>query len=148
MYRPERISRIPPMTSKILWNLLSPDKFSSQPTAIAPSMIGIARPKANANSSATPKTGEPMPAATPSNTISAGVQNGQIATENGTPSAKAPHGPVTGLARNFSAGSGRRSHPGQIRPNTISSGPSTKPQARPRSEEHTSELQSQSNLLF
>lgn len=42
--------------------------------------MGTARPRENANNSTAPKPGEPTPAATPSRTTSAGVQNGQIAT--------------------------------------------------------------------
>ena len=38
---------MPPRISKIFWNRLNPERFSSHPTATAPSMIGIARPKAN-----------------------------------------------------------------------------------------------------
>lgn len=53
-------------------------------------MTGIVRPIANASRSSVPNSAEPMPAATPSITTSAGVQAGQTATENDPPNPNAP----------------------------------------------------------
>ena len=90
MYRPDAISSTPPAVSKKRRCGDSPRKFSSHPTATAPSTSGTARPMAKASNSTTPRTTEPSPAVTPSNTTSAGVHTGQTATAKGMPSRNAP----------------------------------------------------------
>src|SRR6516164_6220863 len=112
------------------WYLESTFKFSNQPTAEAPSTIGIARPIAKTRSKAAPNSGDPNPAAAPINATSSGLQTGHTATEKTVPSANAPNNVVGRVTLIEAAGNGIRSQPAHTKPSTISAGPSRSPHCR------------------
>src|SRR6516225_1263533 len=109
------------------WYLDSTFKFSNQPTAEAPSTIGIARPIAKTRSKAAPNNGDRNAAAAPINATSAGLHTGHTATEKTVPSANAPSNVVGRVALSNTAGNGIRSQPAHTKPSSINAGPSRRP---------------------
>jgi hypothetical protein len=83
-------------------------------------------------SMAAPNSGEPLAAAAPSSTTSAGAQEGQTATENGMPSANAPQPLATRLASEAERfGNGSLTHPVHSRPKNDQPGAEQQPPPAP-----------------